>query len=123
MEIGSVSHEKAGCFTNGLMCFKSLPRRLFAKLVEIAKQTKKIGKDDPRRVIHSLKVGLALTLVSLFYYFQPLYNSFGVSAMWAIMTVVVVFEFSVGKFYNIFFVLFYMTLFDFYIHTNIILNL
>ncbi|XP_016510477.1 aluminum-activated malate transporter 2-like [Nicotiana tabacum] len=96
MEIGSVSHEKAGCFTNGLMCFKSLPRRLFAKLVEIAKQTKKIGKDDPRRVIHSLKVGLALTLVSLFYYFQPLYNSFGVSAMWAIMTVVVVFEFSVG---------------------------
>lgn len=123
MEIGSVSHEKAGCFTNGLMWFMSLPGKLFAKLVEIAKQTKKIGKDDPRRVIHSLKVGLALTLVSLFYYFQPLYNSFGVSAMWAIMTVVVVFEFSVGKFYNIFFVLFYMTLFDFYIHTNIILNL
>lgn len=66
------------------------------KVIEIARQTKKVGEDDPRRIIHSLKVGLALTLVSLLYYFQPLYHSFGVSAMWAVMTVVVVFEFSVG---------------------------
>lgn len=86
-------------FTNGLLWFKSLHEKLFANIVGIAKQFKKIGKDDPRRVIHSLKVGLSLTLVSLFYYFQPLYNGFGVSTMWAIMTVVVVFEFSVGTLY------------------------
>ncbi|KAK4358539.1 hypothetical protein RND71_020768 [Anisodus tanguticus] len=97
MEISSMNNEKpSNFFTNKLLWFKSMPEKLFAKVVEIAKQFKKIGKDDPRRVIHSLKVGLALTLVSLFYYFQPLYNSFGVSAMWAIMTVVVVFEFSVA---------------------------
>ncbi|CAN4120167.1 unnamed protein product [Withania somnifera] len=95
--IASMNNEKSSnFFTNGLLWFKSLHEKIFAKIVGIAKQFKKIGKDDPRRMIHSLKVGLALTLVSLFYYFQPLYNGFGVSTMWAIMTVVVVFEFSVG---------------------------
>lgn len=68
-----------------------------AKVVETAKMVKKIAKDDPRRIIHSMKVGLALTLVSLFYYFRPLYNGFGEAGMWAILTVVVVFEFTVGK--------------------------
>ncbi|MCD7461653.1 hypothetical protein HAX54_046736 [Datura stramonium] len=98
MEIVSMNNNEkpSNFFTNGLLWFKKKILQFFAKIVGIVKQFKKIGKDDPRRVIHSLKVGLALTLVSLFYYFQPLYNSFGVSTMWAIMTVVVVFEFSVG---------------------------
>ncbi|KMT16365.1 hypothetical protein BVRB_3g055110 [Beta vulgaris subsp. vulgaris] len=73
-----------------------LSKKLIAKFVGIATMAKKLAKDDPRRVVHSAKVGLAITLVSLFYYFQPLYDSFGVSAMWAVMTVVVVFEFTVG---------------------------
>ncbi|KAL8129968.1 hypothetical protein V2J09_019123 [Rumex salicifolius] len=60
------------------------------------KSIAKLAKEDRRRVVHSLKVGLALTLVSLFYYFQPLYDSFGVSVIWAVITVVVVFEFYVG---------------------------
>ena len=55
------------------------------------------------RIIHSLKVGLALTLVSLFYYFQPLYDRFGEkNAVWAIFTVIIVFEFSVGKLFYIY---------------------
>ncbi|GKU93747.1 hypothetical protein SLEP1_g7314 [Rubroshorea leprosula] len=57
---------------------------------------KKLGQDDPRRIIHSFKVGFAISLVSLFYYFQPLYDGFGSYAMWAVLTVIVVFEFSVG---------------------------
>ncbi|KAM3303207.1 aluminum-activated malate transporter 2 [Capsicum chacoense] len=59
---------------------------------------KKIGEEDPRKLVHSIKVGLAIALVSLFYYFEPLFNyeGFGVSSMWAVLTVVVVFEFSVG---------------------------
>lgn len=102
MEIASMNNDEkpSNFFTNGLLWFKSLYEKLFAKAVGIAKQFKKVGKDDPRRVIHSFKVGLSLTLVSLFYYFQPLYNGFGVSTMWAIMTVVVVFEFSVGMLYT-----------------------
>ncbi|PIN03882.1 hypothetical protein CDL12_23588 [Handroanthus impetiginosus] len=88
--------EKISIFLSGWLWLKALPLKGLAKIGEIARQTKKIADDDPRRLIHSLKVGLALTLVSLFYYFQPLYNSFGVSAMWAVITVVVIFEFSVG---------------------------
>ncbi|KAF7810559.1 aluminum-activated malate transporter 12-like [Senna tora] len=55
-----------------------------------------VGKDDPRRVIHALKVGLALTLVSLLYLMETLFRGVGKNAMWAVMTVVVVMEFTVG---------------------------
>lgn len=68
-----------------------------SKVVSFARSIKKTGKDDPRRVTHSLKVGMALTLVSLLYYWRPLYDGFGVAGMWAVLTVVVVFEFTVGK--------------------------
>ena len=68
-----------------------------AKVIAAAMKTKKIGKDDPRRIIHSIKVGLALTLVSLFYYSRPLYDGFGSSGIWAVLTVIVIFEFTVGK--------------------------
>ncbi|KAH0453759.1 hypothetical protein IEQ34_018083 [Dendrobium chrysotoxum] len=66
------------------------------KLKEIAQKIRKIGKDDPRRVLHSLKVGLALTLVSIFYYVNPLFHGFGTSTVWAVLTVVVVMEYTVG---------------------------
>ncbi|XP_022760030.1 aluminum-activated malate transporter 14-like [Durio zibethinus] len=49
-----------------------------------------------RKVIHSIKVGVALVLVSLFYLLDPLYKQVGDNAMWAIMTVVVIFEFFAG---------------------------
>ncbi|KAJ1400161.1 Aluminum-activated malate transporter [Sesbania bispinosa] len=55
-----------------------------------------MGKEDPRRVIHSFKVGLALTLVSLLYLIKPLFNGIGQNAMSAVLTVVVVMEFTVG---------------------------
>lgn len=98
MEIVSpASHEKASLFSRVWWLFEALPKRLTAKVIETASNTKKLAQDDPRIVTHSIKVGLALSLVSLFYYYQPLYDYFGVSAMWAVMTVIVVFEFSVGK--------------------------
>ncbi|GJM99182.1 hypothetical protein PR202_ga16263 [Eleusine coracana subsp. coracana] len=55
-----------------------------------------IGADDPRKAVHGLKVALALTLCSVFYYVRPLYDFTGESAMWAVLTVVVVFEYTVG---------------------------
>ncbi|KAH9293622.1 hypothetical protein KI387_041175 [Taxus chinensis] len=54
-----------------------------------------LGRDDPRRVIHAIKVGLALSVVSLFYLMEPLFDGVGDNAIWAIMTVVV-FEFTAG---------------------------
>ncbi|KAA8516805.1 hypothetical protein F0562_017085 [Nyssa sinensis] len=96
MEIESATQEKTGLIACWYGRVKVLPRKSKAKVTDIAKKAKKIGQDDPRRIFHSLKVGLALTLVSMFYYFRPLYNGFGASGMWAVLTVVVVFEFTVG---------------------------
>ncbi|TQD90358.1 hypothetical protein C1H46_024093 [Malus baccata] len=70
--------------------------KVMNKVVEFPIKLKKLGQDDPRRVVHSLKVGLAVLLVSLLYYVQPFYNGLGDTTMWAVITVVVVFEFSVG---------------------------
>lgn len=61
----------------------------------------KVGKDDPRKVVHSLKVGLALTLVSLLYLMEPLYKGIGKNAVVAVMTVVVVMEFTVGMLFSV----------------------
>ncbi|XP_057730474.1 aluminum-activated malate transporter 2-like [Arachis stenosperma] len=57
---------------------------------------KKPGEDDPRRLIHSFKVALSITLVSAFYYVKPLYDAFDSNPMWIIITVILVSEFSVG---------------------------
>ncbi|KAF6162817.1 hypothetical protein GIB67_029086 [Kingdonia uniflora] len=79
----------------------SPPRRTFqsyflSPFPYLAKKICNIIKDEPKKLIHSLKVGVALVLVSLLYLIDPLYNHVGENAMWAIMTVVVVFEFFAG---------------------------
>ncbi|CAD5334145.1 unnamed protein product [Arabidopsis thaliana] len=66
------------------------------KIKKILKNIWKVGKDEPRRVKHALKVGVSLTLVSLLYLMEPLFKGIGNSAIWAVMTVVVVLEFSAG---------------------------
>ncbi|CAO2048012.1 unnamed protein product [Urochloa humidicola] len=68
----------------------------WSRVAAFARKVWRIGADDPRKVVHGLKVGLALALVSVFYYTRPLYDGVGGAAMWAIMTVVVVFEYTVG---------------------------
>uniref|UniRef100_A0A7N2KN12 Aluminum-activated malate transporter n=1 Tax=Quercus lobata TaxID=97700 RepID=A0A7N2KN12_QUELO len=92
MNIAAPNIENTGPFTRACGWHKLLPN----KIVEMAKKIKKLGQDDPRRIIHSLKVGLALTLVSLFYYIQPLYDRIGENSIWVVITVILVFEFSVG---------------------------
>lgn len=67
-------------------------------VVNVLLKFKKLGQDDPRRIIHSFKVALSITLVATtFYYLNPLYHDFGSDAMWAIFTVIVLSEFSVGN--------------------------
>ncbi|PHU09778.1 Aluminum-activated malate transporter 10 [Capsicum chinense] len=56
-----------------------------------------LAVNEPKKVVHCFKVGLALSLVSVFYYMRPLYDGVGGNAMWAVMTVVVVFEYTVGS--------------------------
>ncbi|GAU30668.1 hypothetical protein TSUD_31400 [Trifolium subterraneum] len=69
---------------------------LYFKLCRFVKKAWEIGVNDPRKFIHCVKVGLALAAVSLFYYLKPLYDGVGKNAMWAVMTVIVVFEYTAG---------------------------
>lgn len=55
-----------------------------------------VGADDHRKVIHSIKVGLALSLVSVFYFVRPMFDTFGGNAIWAVVAVILAFEFTVG---------------------------
>ncbi|XP_047983688.1 aluminum-activated malate transporter 13-like isoform X1 [Salvia hispanica] len=54
------------------------------------------NRSDKRRIIHSIKVGVALVLVSLLYLVNSMFKQIGENAMWAIMTVVVMFELYAG---------------------------
>lgn len=56
----------------------------------------RVGQEDPRRVVHALKVGCSLTLVSLLYLLEPFFKGIGQNSIWAVMTVVVVLEFTAG---------------------------
>ncbi|KAG2674339.1 hypothetical protein I3760_13G129400 [Carya illinoinensis] len=96
MDIASSKFENVGPFTRAWEWLKALPVKLWAMAVEFANKMKKLGQDDPRKIVHSLKVGVAITLVSLFYYVRPLFDRFGENGIWAVLTVVLVFEFSVG---------------------------
>lgn len=57
-------------------------------------------KEDPSRVTFSLKVGLAVTVCSLLMLVRKPYDAFGSNAVWSIMTVAVVFEYTVGATYS-----------------------
>lgn len=69
---------------------------LKSALASLFKKAWRLVADDPARIMHSIKVGIALVLVSLFYFMNPLFESSGGMATWAIMTVVVIFEFTAG---------------------------
>jgi uncharacterized membrane protein YccC len=80
-----------------LLGLKGFIARVSSKPCSFFRKAWEMGRDDPRKAIHCLKVGIALTAVSLFYYMRPLYDGVGGNAMWAVMTVVVVFENTVGN--------------------------
>ncbi|PWA49943.1 aluminum-activated malate transporter 10 [Artemisia annua] len=70
--------------------------RCLMKIGRFFEKARDIAASEPTKAIHGVKVGMALSLVSLFYYMRPLYDGVGGNAMWAVMTVVVAFEYSVG---------------------------
>ncbi|KAF7001740.1 hypothetical protein CFC21_017347 [Triticum aestivum] len=82
----------AGCWLR----LRSVLVGLCCWVAGFARKVGRIAREDPRRVAHSFKVGLALTLVSVLYYVTPLFKGFGVSTLWAVLTVVVVMEYTVG---------------------------
>ncbi|MBA0554080.1 hypothetical protein Golob_013208 [Gossypium lobatum] len=57
-------------------------------------------KDDVDRVIFSFKVGLAVLLVSLLILLRGAYEIFGTNIIWSIITVAIMFEYTVGETFN-----------------------
>ncbi|XP_024978367.1 aluminum-activated malate transporter 4-like [Cynara cardunculus var. scolymus] len=59
-------------------------------------QIYEMGRSDPRQIIFAAKSGLALALVSTLIFFKESLRYFSQYSIWAILTAIVVFEFSIG---------------------------
>ncbi|KAK9998117.1 hypothetical protein SO802_017720 [Lithocarpus litseifolius] len=55
-----------------------------------------MGRSDPRKIIFGIKMGLALSIVTLLIFWRETYHDIGQYSIWAILTVIVMFEFSIG---------------------------
>ncbi|XP_022725290.1 aluminum-activated malate transporter 9-like [Durio zibethinus] len=85
----------------GLRCFsyRFISDKItgFLKVVQlVAGKAWQMGKSDPRKIIFSAKMGLALMLISLLIFWKQPIKELSQHSVWAILTVVVVFEFSIG---------------------------
>ena len=71
--------------------------RFWHNLGEVFVQLYEMGRSDPRKVVFAAKMGLSLALISLLIFFKEPLKNIGQYSVWAVLTVVVVFEFSVGN--------------------------
>ncbi|PWA77738.1 aluminum activated malate transporter family protein [Artemisia annua] len=56
-----------------------------------------MGRSDPRHIIFGVKSGLALAFVSILIFLKEPFSYISKNSIWAIFTVILVFEFSVGS--------------------------
>lgn len=70
-------------------CSNTSPRKWIWDVLEFA-------MEDTNRVAFSLKVGFACLLVSLLILIRHPYEVFGTNIVWALITVAIMFEYTVG---------------------------
>ncbi|KAK9277222.1 hypothetical protein L1049_006761 [Liquidambar formosana] len=102
--LGSLEDEEEG---SRCMLFSSMVKRItqsWNDLIDFFRKAWEMGRSDPRKIIFSIKMGLALSSVSLLIFWKEpqsevgnIQNSdLGQYSIWAILTVIVMFEFSIG---------------------------
>lgn len=69
---------------------------------EFAVRAWEFGLSDPRNFVFAAKLGFALTLMSLLIFLKEPFKEVSRYSVWAILTVVVVFEFSIGNSFSLF---------------------
>lgn len=81
------------------LCFRNLSDAVvnfWTGLQESWAKLYEMGQSDPRKIFFAVKMGISLAMVSLVIFFKEPLKSISQYSIWAILTVVVVFEFSVG---------------------------
>ncbi|KAK6921763.1 Aluminum-activated malate transporter, partial [Dillenia turbinata] len=84
-------------------CFESFTDEISSvwnKSKQVSVKLYEMGKSDPRKVYFSFKMGLALSIVSLLIFFEKPLQNVSQYSIWAILTPVVMFEYSVGASLN-----------------------
>ncbi|KAL5748913.1 hypothetical protein ACOSP7_025953 [Xanthoceras sorbifolium] len=92
--IDSGDEERGNCCS-----YRSISDRftsLVRKLQDVLADAVQMGTSDPRKIVFSAKMGLALMLISLLIFLKEPIKELSRYSVWAILTVVVVFEFSIG---------------------------
>ena len=64
---------------------------------DFARKALEMGRKDPRKAVYALKMGFALALVSLLIFWDMPIEDVSQYSIWAILTVIVMFEFSIGR--------------------------
>ncbi|KAJ4841461.1 hypothetical protein Tsubulata_047919, partial [Turnera subulata] len=76
--------------------FKDNVAGFWRTVKDVAFKGYEMGRKDPRKIVFSAKVGLALMLISLLIFMKEPIKELSQHYVWAILTVVVIFEFSIG---------------------------
>lgn len=100
-ELGFVHIEEQEPYGSPRCCtFRSVSDRIVSwcrTVQNVSNRAIRMGQSDPRKIIFAAKMGLALMIISLLIFLKEPFKQLSRYSVWAILTVVVVFEFSIGN--------------------------
>ena len=93
--MGSIEEDTSSCSCLASVCNGFTQR--WRDSCDFARKALEMGRKDPRKVVYALKMGFALALVSLLILWEMPIEDVSQYSIWAILTVIVMFEFSIGR--------------------------